>query len=246
MDNTYKTQNNKLEDDFNTKEIPDSDLKYRRSNNSSLNKNLEQEKILESNVKLQKEGNLKKGYYWYTERNNAKKEKLKSLTKAQKVKYYTRDLFINSTLAFVYDFILRILFSWLFFDGKMPSSIPGYFFDFLFVKYGVYYTVIWIISAIAFFNYLGKEKQNIKIFYYAWFSLVIICVSQILIDFHTYANFLNLVLRFEFKKIFNLFMYNSFQVELFVLFWSVQNIVRFIYVSKNMAKIKIDISEIED
>ena len=211
------------------------------NNNSNMD-----EQYLEETKKIKKEGKIRKSYNWYSERKQDKKDRISSMTKTQKIKYYTKDLFINSSLAFVYDFFLRVLFQWLFLNGKFPTSIPGYFYDFLFVKYGVYYTVIWFISALAFFTYLGKKRKNIKLFYYSWFSLLIICLSQILMDFHVYASFVKLIFKLEFMKIFNLFRYHSFQVELFVLFWSIQNIIRFTYVSRNMANIKIEIKEIED
>lgn len=182
----------------------------------------------------------------HLKKGRQKKEAIKKLPKIKRVTYYTKDLFIQSCLAFVYDFVLRVLFQWAFFHGKLPESVLSYFVDYIFVKYGFYYTIIWIVALVAFINYILRKDKNVKIFYFSWIALLIICVSQILIDLHLYLNFLKLVFTFNIVKLFELFSVHSFQLEIFALIWSIKNIFRFIYVSSSMAKFKIQISEIED
>lgn len=182
----------------------------------------------------------------YLRSNKEKKERIKNMKRSEKITFYTKELFINSCMAFVYDFILRVVWSVIFLKGHWPTSILGYFVDYLFVKYGFYYTILWIVSVFAALNYLVTKNRNIKYFYISWIAVALICLFQLLIDFRVYVNFIQLLFTFNFLKIINLFQYHSFQIEIFVLFWSVTNIWRFVFVSSQMAKIKINISEVKD
>lgn len=212
-------------------------MENKNLNSSRVSKN---EKLKEQSDKTLKY--IKKKY----NKKMAKKAAIKRMPKEKRIRYYTKELFFNACLAFVWDFFLRVVFQAIFFKKAMPSSIFDYFYGFLFVKFGFYYVILWIISTIAVVYYFLKKDRNVKVFYICWISVLFVCSAQILIGLRDYVHFVQLVGSFQIQKLYDLFAKETFQIDIFALIWSITNIYRFIFVTNSMVNISIDFTPIED